>query len=259
MRSLIIAGNWKMNKDLRETEHFCSGLAEYLRNHSQDLVLPLIAPVFPCLPQAQEILHGIPVHVAAQDVSSHAEGAYTGEVSAEQLRSFKLKYCIIGHSERRQYHKETNTQIREKLLRLREHDIIPILCIGETLEQREDGHTEQVLDEQLKGCLHAIPLATGHEIVIAYEPVWAIGTGRTASAEQAQTAHAFIRSWLYGVFGQGIAERVRILYGGSVKPENISELLHQPDIDGGLIGGASLKLAEFCAMLGIAGEVSKTK
>ncbi|HNT52569.1 MAG TPA: triose-phosphate isomerase [Candidatus Syntrophosphaera sp.] len=256
MRKIVIAGNWKMNKDARETEEFCVELGLCLSQRKLDGVLPIIAPVFPFLARAGEILAGIPVRVAAQDVSPYAAGAYTGEVAAAQLRSLGLDYCIIGHSERRQYHAENDTLIGVKLLRLREQGIIPILCLGETLQQRENDETEEVILRQLAGCLAQAELQTGGELMIAYEPVWAIGTGRTATADQAQAAHALIRNWLRDKYGQASSENIHILYGGSVKPDNIRELLAQPDIDGGLIGGASLQIRDYCAMLDTALEMA---
>jgi triosephosphate isomerase (TIM) len=258
MRNVIIAGNWKMNKDAAETEQFCDELNARLAEHEEEKVLPLVAPVFPFLGRVQTILLGRPVAIAAQDVSSHEKGAYTGEVSAAQLRSLGLSYCIIGHSERRQYHAETDEMIREKLLRLRENDIIPILCIGETLAQREAGETSKVILKQLPGCLEEVELYSGREIVIAYEPVWAIGTGKTATSAQAQEVHALIRSWLEENYGLQVADNIHILYGGSVKPGNIRELLLERDIDGGLIGGASLVIEDFCAMIDTAIELTKT-
>lgn len=254
MRNIIIAGNWKMNKDAGTTRDFCVSLARWTSNHSLGGVLPLVAPVFPFVALAYEVLHDTCVAVSAQDVSSHVSGAYTGEVSAAQLGSIGISHCIIGHSERRQYHSEADSIIREKLLRLRENSITPILCIGETLEQRESGHTEQVVLTQLSGCLRDIPLETGTEIVIAYEPVWAIGTGKTATAQQAQEVHSLIRNWLADSYSRAVADTICVLYGGSVKPDNIAELLAQPDIDGGLIGGASLKIEDFCAMLETASQ-----
>lgn len=259
MRKIIIAGNWKMNKDASETEQFCRELVTLLNNHDAERVLPLIAPVYPFLDKARGILRGMPVAVCAQDVSSHAEGAFTGEVSAPQLRSLGICYCIIGHSERRQYHVETDALIREKLLRLQENEIIPIVCIGETLKQRESGNTEQVILSQLEGCFDQISIGDGADILIAYEPVWAIGTGKTASAEQAQEVHSLIRNWLESRYGKPIAQDIHILYGGSVKPENIRELLAQKDIDGGLIGGASLQVKSFYAMIDTAVAVSAAR
>lgn len=256
MRKIIIAGNWKMNKDAFETEQFCRELGTYLKDHDSERVLPLIAPVFPFLAKAQTTLWGMPVAVCAQDVSAQKKGAYTGEVSAAQLRSLGISHCIIGHSERRQYHAETDTLVRAKLLRLRENEITPLVCIGETLEQREQGNTEQVILRQLEGCFEQIEMPSGKEAVIAYEPVWAIGTGKTASAAQAQEVHALIRAWLQNRHGSETAQNIHILYGGSVKPDNIRELLEQEDIDGGLIGGASLKMEAFCAMIDTAVQIA---
>ncbi len=259
MRQIIIAGNWKMNKNASETQEFCAELAQYLKTHSVKDVLPLIAPVFPFLAKAADLLAKLPAAVAAQDVSAYESGAYTGEVSATQLGSIGLNYCIIGHSERRQYHHETDALVRSKLLQLREQDIIPIVCLGETLEQREAGETEKVVVTQLEGCFRDIDLQSGSELVIAYEPVWAIGTGRTATSLQAQEVHAIIRNWLKQRYGVEISGIISILYGGSVKPDNIAELLRQPDIDGGLIGGASLKIADFCQMIDTAVDVAREK
>ena len=255
MRKTIIAGNWKLNKDATETEEFCIELGLYLGQHTEDRVLPLIAPGFPFLTRALEILSGLPSAVAAQDVSAHSAGAYTGEVSALQLRSLGLTHCIIGHSERRQYHGESDALIRAKLLQLKNSGLIPIVCVGESLAQRENGETEQVVLAQLNGCFEQVELETGREAVIAYEPVWAIGTGKTATAIQAQEVHGIIRSWLVQRYSADIAGRVSILYGGSVKPDNLAELLRQVDIDGGLIGGASLQIKDFCAMLDTAVRV----
>lgn len=252
MRKLIIAGNWKMNKDAAQTLEFCTALAQKVGEQSDPKVIVIAAPPYPFLHTAQSVLQGASAAVSAQDVSAHTDGAYTGEVSATMLKSLGLEYCIVGHSERRQYHGETDTLIRDKMLRLFACGIKPILCIGETLEQRESGATEAILEQQLDGCFQDITLTTGAELVIAYEPVWAIGTGRTATSEQAQSAHAFVRSHLTRLYGAAIAEQLHILYGGSMKPENITELIAQPDIDGGLIGGASLKIDDFCAMIAAA-------
>ncbi|TDF73405.1 triose-phosphate isomerase [Candidatus Syntrophosphaera thermopropionivorans] len=252
MRQLIIAGNWKMHKDAQSTEDFCNALAQYLVTHKQMRVLPLIAPAYPFLEKALKILNGLPVEVAAQDVSYHLEGAYTGEVSANQLSSLGLHYCIVGHSERRQYHSETDAMVRDKQLRLREQSMIPIVCLGETLSQRQAGKTQEVILSQLNGCFEGIELQTGKDVIIAYEPVWAIGTGLTATANQAQEAHLLIRNWLKEHYSEEIAQNVHILYGGSIKPENIYGLISEPDIDGGLIGGASLKIEDFCKMIDIA-------
>jgi triosephosphate isomerase len=249
MRKVIIAGNWKMNKGLDETRVFVKAVVAQLANMPLNGVVPLIAPAFPFLVEVLRESFGSSLQVAAQDVSLNNDGAFTGEVSASMLASMDLKYCIIGHSERRQYHAETDAEVRAKLLKLFEHNITPIVCIGETLAQRDAGQTNEIILSQLHGCLHEIELITGNEIIIAYEPVWAIGTGRTASPQQAQEVHALIRSWIRKNLGQTVAENLCILYGGSVKPENLKELLACDDIDGGLVGGASLKQGDFLEMV----------
>jgi len=250
MRNIFIAGNWKMNKDASQTQQFCTQLESHLQERDFGRVKAIVAPVHPFLAAAEGILRS--AGVAAQDVSANPQGAFTGEVSASQLASLGISHCIIGHSERRQYHGESDELVREKLLRLRENRIIPIVCIGETLLQREDGQTREVVLAQLEGCFEGVELASGEEVLIAYEPVWAIGTGKTATSAQAQEVHAEIRAWLKERYGEELAQKMHILYGGSAKPENIGELLEQPDIDGGLIGGASLQIESFCAMLDIA-------
>jgi len=259
MRHLLIAGNWKMNKDVYETQHFAKALKDYADKYATPKVEIVIAPVYPFLSSAQQILKDSPVRLAAQDVSAHEDGAFTGEVSATMLASLHLPYCIVGHSERRQYHQETDDLVNAKLIKLLKVGINPIFCLGERLEQREANETYQVLDTQLKGGLEDINLVTGVEIVIAYEPVWAIGTGKVATPQQAQEAQAYIRNWLEQNYSTKVAERLLILYGGSVKPDNITELLSQPDIDGALIGGASLKIEHYTAMLETAGQVRKDK
>ena len=252
MRNIFIAGNWKMNKDAPQTEQFCAQLQNHLQKQDFGRVKAIVAPVNPFLSQANSILKS--AGVAAQDVSAHSQGAFTGEVSASQLASLGIKYCIIGHSERRQYHGESDALVNEKLMKLRENRITPIVCIGETLEQREQGKTQEVVISQLEGCFQDVELQNGEEVLIAYEPVWAIGTGKTATSAQAQEVHAQIRAWLQNRFTEEVAQKMHILYGGSAKPENIGELLRQNDIDGGLIGGASLQIESFCAMLDIALE-----
>lgn len=252
MRDIIVAGNWKMNKDAFATAEFCTNLVHELKDRDLAGVRVIVAPPYPFLGIALNALTDSPVKVSAQDVSCHQDGAYTGEVSSSMLSSLGLRYCIVGHSERRQYHHESDRLIRDKVLRLFEHGLIPILCIGETLQQREAGHTEGVLRAQLQGAFEDVKLSSGKAIVIAYEPVWAIGTGVTATTAQAQEAHAFVRGWLRDRFGEEIASAIHILYGGSMKPDNIGELIAQPDIDGGLIGGASLKTADFSSMISTA-------
>lgn len=249
MRDIVIAGNWKMNKDAGNVTEFCQALHNGLLGLELRNVKVIVAPTYPFLVHAVDLLQKCSARVSAQDVSAHNDGAFTGEVSATMLASIGVPHCIIGHSERRQYHHESDQTIREKLLRLSETGISPILCVGETLEQREAGHTSQVVLSQLTGCLQDIQLRPGDGFAIAYEPVWAIGTGRTATTEQAQEVHAIIRNWLEVKYSTDIAQTLPILYGGSVKPENIGELLACKDIDGALIGGASLKIADFLSMI----------
>ncbi|HPF08344.1 MAG: triose-phosphate isomerase [Candidatus Cloacimonetes bacterium] len=252
MRDIIIAGNWKMNKDLDAVRAFCKAIAGGLKGKVLGRVLPIIAPTYPFLALMQREFAGSPFRVAAQDTSSHPDGAFTGEVSATMLASLGLQYCIVGHSERRAYHHESNETIREKVLAVMDSGMKPILCIGETLEQRDGGITDQVILEQLDGCMRGVRVYTGKELILAYEPVWAIGTGRNATGEQAQEVHRQIRKWLADQYNKELADNLSILYGGSVKPQNLTELLAMPDIDGGLIGGASLDPESFLKMVDIA-------
>ena len=211
--------------------------------------MALCAPA-PYLAQLQSLLQGSPIAWGAQDVSAHEQGAYTGEVSVAMLKEFGCRYAIVGHSERRQYHGETDEMVAAKAQRALAAGVTPIVCVGETLAQREAGETEAVVKRQLAAVIHAVAHCTS-EIVVAYEPVWAIGTGQTATPEQAQQVHAVLRAQLAAATGQ--AERVRILYGGSMNAANAASLLAQPDIDGGLIGGASLKAADFLQIVAAAG------
>ncbi|HOH98430.1 MAG TPA: triose-phosphate isomerase [Candidatus Cloacimonadota bacterium] len=257
MRDIVIAGNWKMNKDLAEVRSFCKAISGSFTGKKLGKVLPIIAPTYPFLSAAWRELEGSPVKLAAQDVSSHTSGAFTGEVSALMLASLGVPYCIVGHSERRQYHNESDALIKEKILQLIDAGIKPIICVGETLEQREVGHTTKIVIDQLDGCLHGINIYSPKDIMIAYEPVWAIGTGRNATGEQAQEVHRLIRNWLTSQYNKVLSDEISILYGGSVKPENLAELLVMQDIDGGLIGGASLDAASYLKMIEISMNVSK--
>ena len=249
MRKIIIAGNWKMHKGLAEVQQFCEQMVQSLAPMELGRVVPLIAPAFPFLQEALKHSSGSALQVAAQDVSANDNGAFTGEVSACMLSSLGLRYGIIGHSERRQYHGETDAIVNQKLGKLRAMGITPIVCIGESLSQRESGKTEDVVLRQLNGSLNGLAMQTGTEIIIAYEPVWAIGTGLTATPRQAQEVHRTIRDWLTDKYGNAIAQELSILYGGSVKPDNLASLLAESDIDGGLIGGASLKAQDFVEMV----------
>lgn len=212
-----------------------------------------ILPAFPILPVAKEVLSETQIAYGAQDVSAHKEGAYTGEVSARMLSDLGCRYAIVGHSERRRYHHETDTLVAEKAKRLLEEGITPILCVGEPLEVRERGEAVPYTLAQLRGSLEGLNPPGPEALVIAYEPVWAIGTGRNATPEDAEAMHRAIRKALAERYGEAFASRVRILYGGSVNPKNFADLLSMPNVDGGLVGGASLELESFLALLRIAG------
>lgn len=248
MKRKLIAGNWKMNGSMQANHVLVQELLEgTARPQACDIAVCVPAPY---LLQLSVMLHGqIEVRLGAQDVSAHESGAYTGEVSAAMLKDFNVRYAIVGHSERRQYHRETDALVATKAQRALAAGITPIVCVGETLAEREAGLTEEVVKRQLAAVIHT----NGHcisEIVVAYEPVWAIGTGKTATPEQAQQVHAVLRAQLKAATDH--AERVAILYGGSMNAGNAAVLLQQPDIDGGLIGGASLKAADFLSIIAAA-------
>jgi len=253
MRKIIIAGNWKMNKTFSEAEDFMVELTDFLNEKKLGKVEVVVCLSSPYLEMASDFACKNQVFIGAQNVNENDCGAYTGEISASMLNSMEIDYCIIGHSERRKYYHETDDLINSKLKKLQEFAVVPILCIGETLEEREKGITEQVIISQLKGALKEIKV--NDDLVIAYEPVWAIGTGRTATPQQAQEIHSLIRKWISENFSSEVSDSISILYGGSMKSGNIRELLHQPDIDGGLIGGASLDIEEFKAMINTAVEL----
>ena len=242
MKKLIV-GNWKMNGALASNQALVDALLANERMFAADVVV--CAPSV-YLAQLQVLLKGHSVALSAQDVSQQAVGAFTGEISASMLREFGVRYCLVGHSERRQYHGETNVTVSLKAKHALSCGITPIVCVGETLSEREAGKTGEVVKRQLAAVIHD----NGHcisEIVVAYEPVWAIGTGRTATAEQAQEVHGLLRAQLKAATEH--AHRIRILYGGSMNAANAAQLLRQPDIDGGLVGGASLKSADFLAII----------
>ncbi|MCL5964606.1 MAG: triose-phosphate isomerase [Deinococcus sp.] len=249
MRKKLVAGNWKMYKTPTEAKAWLKGLLSHTLPSSAEAAL--MVP-FTSLPAAQEVLSGSPVAFGAQDVSAHQEGAYTGEISAKMLADLGCKYTIIGHSERRAYHKEPDLLVAEKAKRLLEANIAPILCVGEPLEVREAGEAVFYTLKQLEGSLQGVNPGSPHNLVIAYEPVWAIGTGKNATPDDAENMHDEIRSWLSSRFGKEYAAGVRILYGGSVKPDNAAALFAQPNIDGGLAGGASLQLESYLLLLGAA-------
>jgi len=247
MRRPLIAGNWKLHKTEEETRQFAAALLPHLGDESMPEVM--IAPVFTALAAAREAFAGSPVQLGAQNCYPEAAGAFTGEVSAPLLRAAGCRYVIIGHSERRQYFQESDAFIRRKLLAAMEADLQPILCLGESLAQREAGETEKVLGQQLAGALEGFSSMMTGRLTLAYEPIWAIGTGRTASPEQAQNSHAFLRGWLSSNFDPATAEGMRLLYGGSVKPGNVAALMSQQDIDGALVGGASLDADDFLQLI----------
>lgn len=242
----LIAGNWKMNGGLAANESLLRAVLAQLGTPTAEVAVCAPAPY---LAQLQSLLQGSPVAWGAQDVSAHEQGAYTGEVSVAMLRDFGCRYAIVGHSERRQYHGETDALVAAKAQRALAGGVTPIVCVGETLAEREAGQTEAVVKRQLAAVIHAVAHCTS-EIVVAYEPVWAIGTGKTATPEQAQQVHAVLRAQLSAATAQ--PGRVRILYGGSMNAANAASLLAQPDIDGGLIGGASLKAPDFLQIVAAA-------
>lgn len=242
----LIAGNWKMNGSLQANAALLQALRDGLGVPGCGVAVAVPAPY---LAQVQALVAGSEIALAAQDVSQHETGAFTGEVSVGMLRDFGARYALVGHSERRQYQGETDAVVAAKAQRALSGGVTPIVCVGETLAEREAGQTETVVKRQLAAVIHAV----GHcvsEIVVAYEPVWAIGTGRTATPEQAQQVHAVLRAQLAAATES--ADRVLILYGGSMNAANAAELLAQPDIDGGLVGGASLKAADFLKIIAAA-------
>jgi len=242
-RKIFIAGNWKMNKTVAEATELVAGLkANAGKVGNVDVA---VCPTFTTLASVVEALKDTPIKVGSQNISWAESGAFTGEISAAMLNEVGVDYAIIGHSERRQYFGETDETVNARTKAALAADILPIVCIGETLEQREAGDTEQVVKTQTEAGLAGLTNEEAAKITLAYEPVWAIGTGKTATPEMAQEVHAFLRSVLVGMFGAEVAAVIRIQYGGSMKPANAAELLAQPDIDGGLIGGASLKADDF--------------
>ncbi|ODC00768.1 triose-phosphate isomerase [Candidatus Thiodiazotropha endoloripes] len=242
MRRPLVAGNWKMNGSLESVRSLLDGIKEGAGAVTNAEVAVCPTAIF--IPEAQQRLSGTNIAWGGQDLSTETSGAYTGEVAASMLNDFACKYVIVGHSERRTYHNESDELVAKKFATARAAGLAPILCVGETLEERESGVTNEVVARQLNAVIDLEGVAALAEGVIAYEPVWAIGTGKTATPEQAQEVHAFIRS-LVAEKSAEVAEGVRILYGGSMKPGNAKELIDKADIDGGLIGGASLAAEDF--------------
>jgi triosephosphate isomerase len=244
MRTKLIAGNWKMFKNLPESEELINGIIAQTKNAPKGVGV-VICPPFTSLALAAKALKGSSVHLGAQNMADQDEGAYTGEISWKMLKSAGCEYVILGHSERRQYYGETNAKVNAKAKKALANGLLPIVCVGETLKEREDGVTKNVISTQVKESLAGIPAADAERLVVAYEPVWAIGTGKNATPGQAQEVHAHIRSLLKDLYGASSSEKILIQYGGSVKPDNAAELMRQNDIDGALVGGACLKADSF--------------
>lgn len=247
MRQKIVAGNWKMHKNAEETEDLLNELIDKLPNDVEAQVI--VAPTFINLASAVDHLEFTNIAVAAQNMSQFESGAYTGEISADMLKSVGVNIVIIGHSERRAYFHETDFILADKVTTALSHNMTVIFCFGEELKDRQNSQHFNIVENQLRDGLFHIKDKNWEQIVLAYEPVWAIGTGETASPEQAQEMHRFIRETVRQRFGSTIAEDVSILYGGSVKPENAKEIFSKPDVDGVLIGGAALKATDFAAIV----------
>jgi triosephosphate isomerase len=243
MRKPLIAGNWKMYKTTAEARALVSGLMASLAGNSG--VEVAFCPPFTALATVADLVAGTPFQLGAQNLFWEDEGAYTGEISGKMLKDVGCHYVIIGHSERRQYFGETDEQVNKKVKAAFKHGLVPILCVGESLAQREAGETEELVKSQVEKALAGVPAEDAQRIVIAYEPIWAIGTGRSSSGADAGRVAGLIRQTLAALYGREVAEKIRILYGGSVKPGNIKEFMGEPEIDGALVGGASLEIESF--------------
>jgi triosephosphate isomerase len=247
MRQKIVAGNWKMHKNAEETEDLLNELIDKLPNDVE--VQIIVAPTFVNLVSAVDHLEFTNIGVAAQNMHQNESGAYTGEISADMLKSIGVNLVILGHSERRAYFHETDAILAQKVTTALKHNMTVIFCFGEELKDRQNKQHFNIVENQLRDGLFHLDTKDWEQIVLAYEPVWAIGTGETASPEQAQEMHEFIRETIRKRFGSDVAEDVSILYGGSVKPDNAKEIFSKPDVDGGLIGGAALKADDFAAIV----------
>lgn len=248
MRKKIVAGNWKMNNDLNSSAKLISELKNGIQTKSGNTEI-VICPPFTSLETAATLVKNSVIRLGAQNMYWEESGAFTGEVSPEMLKSVGCEFVIIGHSERRAIFGEENSLLNKKIASAIKHNLLPIYCVGETLEERESGITFKVIEKQIREGLSSFTAADLKNLVIAYEPVWAIGTGKTASPQQAQEVHAFIRKLIAEIFGKELAEGMVIQYGGSVKPDNAAELMSQPDIDGALVGGACLKADSFIKII----------
>lgn len=242
MRRPIMAGNWKMNNTVSESIELVKGLIEKVEAVEKDFV---VCPPYTALYTVSELIKGTNIKLGAQNIHFKEKGAYTGEISPIMLKELNVEYVIIGHSERRQYFGETDATVNKKIKTAFEYDMTPIVCVGESLAQREGGIAEKIVNDQLVNGLMNIENEDAEKIVIAYEPIWAIGTGRTATSQQANDMIKYIRGVLADIFGKDASDTVRIQYGGSVKPGNVNEIMAQSDIDGALVGGASLKADDF--------------
>ena len=248
MRKNIVAGNWKMNLNFTEAEELTAILAEKLEGKHLKCEVVICPPAL-YLEMATDFAEESVVKVGAQNVSNQESGAFTGEIAAGMLASVDVEYCLVGHSERRKYFKEDNAFLAQKVDKLLDHNLTPVYCCGEQLEERESENHFKIVEQQISEGLFHLNDGEFSNIVIAYEPVWAIGTGKTASPEQAQEMHAFIRGLITNKYGNELAEETTLLYGGSCNPKNANELFSQNDVDGGLIGGASLKVDDFVAII----------
>lgn len=257
MRKTIIAGNWKMYKTIPEAIELANGLKRELFQLDSQNIDVVLCPPFTVLSEVSEVIADSGIQLGAQDCYWQEEGAFTGEVSCKMLKDVGSKFVIIGHSERRQYFAETNESVNKKIKAALKNDLTPIVCVGESLKERESKLTFQVLDDHLNNGLKDLTEDEVLKIVIAYEPVWAIGTGKTATPDQAQEAQKYIRGLLAKLYNKDTADAIRIQYGGSVKPENTLELMKQPDVDGALVGGASLTVEAFSSIVKKAYEVKK--
>lgn len=254
-RKYLIAGNWKMNLNSAEGAELAQDVASLVGQQTE--VSVCLSPTFTALESVSKVVNESNLLLGAQDMHYEAAGAYTGEISAEMLRHLFASFVILGHSERREYCGETDAIVNKKTLAALAANLKPIVCVGETLEEREAGRISEVIKTQVEGALVGVTPEQAENLVIAYEPVWAIGTGKTATPEMAEAVHAEVRCLLAGLFGSEAAEKIRILYGGSMKPENADDLLAQPNIDGGLIGGAALKANAFAGIVESALKRSK--
>ena len=247
MRKKVVAGNWKMNNDLNESVSLINEIKEALVERED--VRAIIAPTFIALDKASQLLSGTNIGLSAQNMCFEDSGAFTGAVSAKMLKSVGCEFVILGHSERRTLFGESNSDVNKKMKKAISVNLTPIFCIGETLEERESGEMQNVIEKQVREGLDGISESDLSGTIVAYEPVWAIGTGKVATPDQAQEVHAFIRNLLKEIYSETLAENTTIQYGGSVKPENAAELIGQQDIDGALVGGACLKADSFVAII----------